>query len=71
MSDYKIISKTEDASKERVFYTIEIAPFRFVDGIVCKTISILKRNAAFVVKKLLPCMYRSFGTMTTKIISNC
>ena len=31
MSDYKIISKTEDASKERVFYTIEIAPFRFVD----------------------------------------
>lgn len=36
-----------------------------------QTISILKRNAAFVVKKLLPCMYRSFGTMTTKIISNC
>lgn len=31
MSDYKIINKTEDASKERVFYTIEIAPFRFVD----------------------------------------
>lgn len=31
MSDYKIISKTEDASKERAFYTIEIAPFRFVD----------------------------------------
>ena len=31
MNDYKIISKTEDASKERVFYTIEIAPFRFVD----------------------------------------
>ena len=31
MSDYTIFGKTEDGSRQRVFYTIEIAPFRFVD----------------------------------------
>ena len=53
MSDYKIISKTEDASKERVFYTIEIAPFRFVDVMCIRNTS---ENYEYLIQiKIDPC----------------